>query len=427
MDTDNHIYIDGPINAFRLEGQVNGIKKMIYLFEDHPHTIDQQTKCGTYDSVAVSNYIYKKCKEINQTNITYDLFGEIYASDYYNTSINNNTTVRYIDNYMMMLRTMKYQKNQENMFENIRIHYTDPREYLYHDIINIEYEILDQIDDGQCPEYAHSIFERINDIKEIIALHQNIIIIIRTTNMTHYIEYIKKNLQVLYNQRTNKNIYRNQSYDTAQINDDMHFDQIINAYITRMIKKKDANALKKILAALLFFDKLLNRFNNDLIKKLIVDKLAFLCLDKLNDLIECSDHLINRLKNIIKVNSDKNTNSLCAKFKDEFYIMKSKSLYVYAIIMDMYVLKRFLDKDYIERGILYSGYAHTSNIIYCLIHHMEFKITHVAKNNKKYTIDIINKKIKNNTFTFIADIIDLLLDPNDLQCIDMFYFPENLK
>ncbi len=62
-------------------------------------------------------------------------------------------------------------------------------------------------------------------------------------------------------------------------------------------------------------------------------------------------------------------------------------------IMDLYFLRRFLDKSYVTNGIIYTGAYHTMDIIYILINKFDFKLTHSSVN--KLSITDLNRNIKN--------------------------------
>jgi len=435
MDDNTHIYIDGPINAFRLEGKIDGIHKMIYLFADEHYNLQQQTKCNTYDSIPIYNYIHKRCKELDKLNVSYDLFGEMDVSEFNNPSINSQLNERYIDNYMTMLRTMKYQKIEEGMFKNIRIHYADPRDYLFYDQMYVMDNQLNKMQDRcVCSKCTQDISHTIEYIDQIIRIHQSIVLMIRTKHISKYIANIQKTLNSmmtdkdnLNNNAQNINLIKRVSIQNVSVDDTAHMDQFIGEYIDNLIRKKDEKTLKKILSTLLFFDKLLNKFNNQNVKNLIVDKLSFYYLDKSNEVLECIKLVNNKLNLTIQgvVNHSENKKILYAEFETEFDNLYDKIIFLYSIIMDIYFVKRFIDKEYIERGIMYCGSMHVTRIIYYLVHYLGFSITHIAKNNNIDQINEFNKKIKNNKFEFIHDIYNLLFDENTVQCIDLFNFPEN--
>jgi hypothetical protein len=93
---------------------------------------------------------------------------------------------------------------------------------------------------------------------------------------------------------------------------------------------------------------------------------------------------------------------------------------MYARVIDIYFLRRFLDKKYITNVTYYSGGAHSAFITYLLIKHFDFKITHIADPDGK-SIDELNKLIKNaNNF---SDIEILMFPEYLIQCSNLKGFP----
>ena len=66
--------INGPINYACLKGTINGIEKKIYLFMDKHYELDEQTRCETFDSIDISQYLYQIIKN---TTLSLDFFLEI--------------------------------------------------------------------------------------------------------------------------------------------------------------------------------------------------------------------------------------------------------------------------------------------------------------------------------------------------------------
>ena len=93
------------------------------------------------------------------------------------------------------------------------------------------------------------------------------------------------------------------------------------------------------------------------------------------------------------------------------------------LLMDLYFLRRFLDKDYITNTILYCGGWHTMDIIYILVNEFKFKIIHSTTD-----INNINKIItsKNKYGTILYHGIQTLIkDKTLIQCSDISEFPKN--
>jgi len=55
-------YINGPVNYIQLNGTINNINKNITIFLDTHLDLDNQTRCDSFDSIDISQYLYKLIK-----------------------------------------------------------------------------------------------------------------------------------------------------------------------------------------------------------------------------------------------------------------------------------------------------------------------------------------------------------------------------
>ena len=93
-------YINGPINFAHLRGSINGIDKNIYFFMDKHYELDNQTRCETFNSIDISQYLYKIIKE---TKKPLDFFMEIRTSDI-NNIVTNKRDI-YIKDVVSLFKT----------------------------------------------------------------------------------------------------------------------------------------------------------------------------------------------------------------------------------------------------------------------------------------------------------------------------------
>lgn len=49
----------GPVNYVQLSGKINNINKNITIFLDKHMGLDNQTRCDSFDSVDISQYLYQ--------------------------------------------------------------------------------------------------------------------------------------------------------------------------------------------------------------------------------------------------------------------------------------------------------------------------------------------------------------------------------
>lgn len=140
--------------------------------------------------------------------------------------------------------------------------------------------------------------------------------------------------------------------------------------------------------------------------------------DKLNKLLDKFYVDIDILKlNVRNINTVKDTE-----------IVYLDLIGVYSWLMDIYFLRRFLDKNYIKHSIIYCGSGHSLRYIHFLIREFNFKITHAAYLTKP--IGLVNEILRNYESYDVAsdnEIYKLFNSPEHIQCIDISSFPENFS
>ena len=356
----SQIYVNGPINFFRLKNN----NKDIYLFSDIHKDLNNQTECDEINSINVDKFFLNFFKN-NKKQVDFML--ETYK-DYQN---NCESQI-----YLVKLRKMFnsfYKKNP--YYENLRIHYLDIRNYKYLEQIHQNsYYLIDYLNSNNIYK-----FKTINEKLDTIKFYLNKI-------MDYYVNNLDK------------------SYDTDKENIfENLLDKIMNKYNNIDNKQKinkflETNFYKKI------------KYTNELITNLKT---------KLNEYsINIENSNKKDYEKYIYEYSFYNTkeyydikyeiNNKCNEIKEQVDIIK-------LTIMDCYFLRRFLDKDYITNNIVYTGFIHTIEYLYFLIKHYDFKIIEMDDKNS-YTIKELNNIIKNNNS--IYDVINILLSKQSFkQCI----------
>ena len=134
--------INGPVNVVRLEGRINGINKVIYLFMDYHIPVSVQTACENLFAKDISLYLAENFNKLNKSNKMYDFFFEINPTDLQNIQKGYPyaTDANYKEIYILEIRkffrrVFKYKPNENvvsvsDYFKNIRLHYIDIRDYL---------------------------------------------------------------------------------------------------------------------------------------------------------------------------------------------------------------------------------------------------------------------------------------------------------
>ena len=217
---------------------------------------------------------------------------------------------------------------------------------------------------------------------------------------------------------------------------DTKIDEVIE--ILNLIKSEIINFKNKINkeSDVKFISKIFNKYNDEVIHNKIVDildlyfnnKIYNLLVDNIEEVIEyiyenydliTNKYLSFDLKLNIKIEIEKRISFIQKNF---FYLFE---------LTDIYLIKRFLDKKYIKKSIVYTGMAHLSSITYFLVKYFDFKITHVYHLDETIkNINNLEKIIKDTNFNYI-NINDLLINKNKNdeinQCINLLNFPNNFS
>jgi hypothetical protein len=378
--------INGPINAIRLEGSINNINKIIYVFFDYHSPIGLQTECESYDSMNVIQYLYNLFKN---TSKSIDFFLEIKQS-FIQKKVSPFKNI-YIQEIAKMYNKVKFNdKTKKDIKHNVRFHYLDIRDHLE--------------------------------------------------------KFIYTNISILYNSakslRMNKDIYSTEFHNILDSCTRLIYElDIYKKYFDGNQLARSANNNNEPKDMITYFlDKITKKYKNtDIIKQLKktyfkdVIKHINICLDKLKELqkiVQDKEDYVYRyydekmkytkgdnFNNYINIEELDNFVFYCDKLIEEinYYI-----LYIFSKLTDIYFIRRFLDKDYITNAITYTGSAHSINYINLLVSYFDFKITHYSYSEEK-DLDKLNRIAKTD-----IKLLDYTLHPQQLiQCSDLSSFPND--
>ncbi len=330
-------FVNGPINYVELKGFVGNVKKSFVFFMDTHNELDNQTRCDTFDSVDIAQYLYKIIKE---TKIPLDFFMEIRQNEL-NKPMGNKKSI-YIREVEEMFKSVFVMKKQtdRNIVKyaktnhNVRLHYLD---------------IRDNFD----------MFKVMKIIKKIKLILKSLVNTekIKTKHKDKIFEYLNQVKLLVDNFKVNK------SHVIKNANEYNKLKQPTQYYLNKIFNQVKNPELKKNIFMFL------TNYSNEL--ELIFDKLI--------------EELESHIKNITSDNIDKITNSV--EFLFELVID------LYSMFTDGFLLRRILDKDYVGNSIIYSGSQHAINCIWFLVKFAGFKITSVYKNELN-NIDALTEKIK---------------------------------
>ncbi|AVG45804.1 hypothetical protein [Acanthamoeba polyphaga mimivirus] len=394
--------VNGPVNVVRMEGQVDGINKIIYLFMDIHIPIEYQSECENIYSQDINLYLAENFKKMSETNKIYDFFLEMRP-----THLSIKDPNIYVEREIYIAQVMKFfhkifnydtDKNKakiSDMLPNIRLHYADIRDYFElnsYDEIKKTIEIMDQMwKNGYIDPKSIEILDIIKKLK---------------THFEFLVEILLSDKSVSPNY--NKNIIKNINIGTDHSEDELQ-------------------SLHKDLIYLV--DKMFNRYDNKNIKNIMLDQKNILVND-LRELVKLCDNFINIHNKISYIALNDDTPASLSNRKrtnlTDMYNILSTLDYVFVMffarLMDIYFLRRFLDKKYITNAIVYTGMFHSTTYIQILIKNFDFKITHVSYSSID-NMKELNNRIK-TTHLGEKEINEIFLQKMYTQCSDMTNFPD---
>jgi hypothetical protein len=331
--------INGPVNIIRIEGYIYNIKKVIYLFMDYHHSINEQTSCDNDTAKDIVTYL---TDEFKRSSLPIDFFMEtsfkikdiILKKEAHKTIYIDRVKKFFFDNIII-----KDKKNiSSSLNKNVRFHYVDIRHYIKLNFFNI----------------LAKIEENINNENE------------------------KNKLIDIFNDKLNTLIQFIDNPSPDIINDD----DLIN-----------------------MINKLKSRYTHTDLKI------------KIKDLLNINKYALIKLYNQNKIITS----------REDIRKLEGQILINISWIMDIYFLRRFIDKDYIQNVISYTGNAHSIRILIFLLKNYNMEITHCVYSTQ--SIDYINKHIKSKNVDIeknLYDVLQLFYDTDLKQCSDISDFPEHL-
>jgi hypothetical protein len=359
--------INGPMNIVRLSGK----DKILYLFFDLHEDISNQTECNTNDSIDIVNLFHNSFSKLKEP---IDVFIEASPFVFIDSDIIENIKKEnYIESLQKWVaRNFNYDKNRDKVMQSstypfVRFHYFDFRKYF------------------ECLEYKDI------DINTFISKF--------TTN----VKELEKNLTNAQSKNKKQTLTTDTKNKTVK---ERFFYKILNNYNNQKIKNK----IKKYTTSIFI----------PFIKKCI--NYVYEKFPEINKAIEIYEEPTNKLGKR-GYGLDYETVKQSSTFIDIFaHKIVNMWLDIFVYLVDIYFIRRFLDKSYIKKGVLYAGAFHCINIILILVKYFDFEITHVFYSST--SINKLNKIIKNLPSDDPYDLIEYLWAPYLFQCSNMKNFPE---
>ena len=364
-DLTSKYIINGPNNVVRLE---NG-EKILYIFGDYHWNADRQRECefnDKHDSIDIDKLLLKFMKE--ETKCEYDLFIEMNENDFINNiNLRNNGHYKYM--YILQIRKLfltKFSFNKNQIITNKK--YPNFR-FHYSDIRDL---LTIPTLSNFCYHTSTFLIYSFQDLKNVITDHSEILL------------DLKKLFKILNN------------------NDNKNINKIKNVYNDKKIQVEINHIFKEIIENL-----------NNIIKNTL-------------DIINFTSVNINKIKDF------ESFEKIRDKVAYEIYLKinqnKDEIAYLVATLTDLYFIRRFLDKDYIKKSILYTGAAHMENILFILVKYFNFKLTNVFYSNSSHNLNNIKKlSIKNFKYSKFLTTCFRHYDKHfqATQCVNLFNFPPN--
>jgi len=404
--------INGPINLIRMEGKINNIKKVYYLFI-HIHS-QIEFECDDIFSKNIKSYFVESFDNIkSNSSKNFDFFLESFPDIVNYKNPYKGTYYQQIQNMFQNIFKFDFKKNQivkSLEFPNIRFHYTDIRSYFTFkvgDSYGVFNEILVFLDFLRAQEYIIS--------SDFNKLYDSIII-------------LNSQLTAIHNIITN-----NQK-------DKVNYNKIIREYKENIINYEGDQAINTIKYII---NKIKNNYDNDSIKKQINKIINSDISDLFKKYFKLNNEFLKYLDEIYVLFNHNIEDKVTNESKDSYYLFTRsdisfeiypilrKKLYdmydivslIYLHLTSIYFIRRSLDKNYINNLIFYASVNTNIICIKLLKQYFNFEITHCYYS--KYDLKTLNKKISETND--IYQIRNYFL-PNKLtQCIDISNFPKNFE
>lgn len=412
--------VSGPVATYRLEGTINGVKKVVYLFMDLHLHLGNQRECSNVFSKDINRYIFENFEGAQKSDngITYDFFLEFDAPETVRSRHGKTTTSENTDHYIEYLSVLfrnllRFDENNNvkpsDLFKNVRFHYGDVREFFNagDSVIRQLYFITDSMKTNDKLEsgYLDQIIDLSQTILEVVTKYMNII----KQAMSR-----KKGIKLKY-------IATEHYRDTlANVHDPVLYEGFIYFLNKILYKYNDDNIRQKL------FHMILSGYCNIRNFFFKMEKFRKLSQSALYISHELTIPVEDRMVKYEGLYNDKVTSSDIVydieKRASDLNLLNTRSRMWF---MDVFLLRRLLDKSYVTNSLIYTGAHHSMIYIYTLCKDFDFVVTHSTKHhNIPAELDALNEKLKQEEILF-DDLDSLLLPKYDNQCSDLTGFPKH--
>jgi hypothetical protein len=363
--------INGPVNVFRLTNN----KKVVYIFGDFHNNLNNQTECVNDKNslnINIDQFFRKIFKKYPDKK--FDFFYEGFVDVEPKIDKNQHDNFTYNFNY----RTNKYFiQILKLVFNNI-------------ELVDNKIHTSKQFDNARL--HYFNFRNQLPHMKYILDNGNNFYQLRISNKYNNIITELEKYKQIM-----------------SELKNFLLTDK--NIYIVKIKSKYQNEDIQKII---------LHIFNNNVIKYLD------LILEKITETISYIKNTSELYNVYIPINIEYD---LRKKIYTNMTILSDHTTFVYANITDIYLVRRLVDKEYINNCIIYAGAYHMNHIAYILIKYFNYEITHIANIDKSLKNEDINKFIKSKNIIDYDDYRSLgeYLWNNSYQCSNLSNFPDNLE
>lgn len=403
--------ISGPINLVRLEGEIDDIKKVYYLFMDYHMDPHEQTECTDVRSIHVRNYLINTIDALKGTNQMCDFFLEAFPDvSTYQTNFTN-IYIRQLRSTFSRIFKFKFKENKvikSDEFPNLRLHYVDVRSYFTF-AVGDPFGIMNEIENFVYYHKCHLLY-----FDDLIKLQSTLDILNSQLKFIYDVCFEKSPKKVKHMPMIREFKGKFINYEGTEADNTIKYiiNKIKNVYSHKNIKNEINEIFDKELTKL--FDKYIELFNE--LQKFIEISKKMLSY-KFNDKI-----YYDNKPTFFGLAQGNISNDIIQEIIKMYMDFSNTVVDIYVLFMDLYFLRRSLDKDYVTNSLVYTGAKHSANYITYLVNNFNFKVTNAYYSETK-DMNKLNNIIKKMTDT--EEVFDLFLPLTLHQCIDVSGFPKN--
>lgn len=417
MKKNKHLFINGPFNILRLEGTVGSVKKVIYLFMDVHMPESSQYKCENPRAVDIQSFLVFEFERLQKSDPD-KMFDFMFERGLLKPHHFANEKVLYlgeISDLFSKAFKIDLQANRaqsSDLIPNVRFHFIDVRDYIMRKSHNVIFHKLQTLTDTI---YADKNY----NLKQLKELFDYVQVVQSEFSVVYSLLYKTEKLS---NPKISRSLYSAHMYKMYDISETDNY-KLNQKLIYKLLVKYENPAVKEKIT------EIINNRVHDMFIELFdyVDKTLFFINEEIDIIKSYGQHdvsqiLLQQSNNTYAYGQDKK-NSLKKIFEIRLIgdNMFKKAFDIGVYLMDLYKLRRMIDKPYIQNIINYAGGYHSQNYVQLLVNHFGFKLTNYSylKNNDIKAAEKVIKKTTN------PDQLNILFFPTLLgQCSDLGSFPK---